>query len=104
MKILPVLVATVLVCSFGCTGTHQRSDAEEYIVIGRYDYPSLNTNQNFSTLYAFPWQTQLNFFEQKGWSIDSVAFTTNQLGVEALITLKRAKNSRIYILQPVTQR
>jgi hypothetical protein len=91
MKILPIIFATVLVCSFGCTGTHQRSEAGEYKVIQRYDYPGLNTNRDFSTFYAFPWQTQLSLYEQQGWSIDLVAFTTNGMGVEALITLKHAK-------------
>jgi hypothetical protein len=85
------LFAAVLVCSFGCTGTPQRSDTLEYKVIPRYDYPGLNTNQNFSTFYAFPWQTQLHFYEQQGWSFDSVAFVTNKLGVQALVTLKHAK-------------
>jgi len=91
MKILPILFTAALACCFGCEGTHQHSDAGEYKVIQRYDYPDLNTNQNFSTFYAFPWQTQLRLYEQQGWSIDSVLFTTNRLGVEALITLKHAK-------------
>ncbi|HUJ10862.1 MAG TPA: hypothetical protein VL171_12625 [Verrucomicrobiae bacterium] len=89
MKILSILSATILVWNLGCSGTHQRLDAWEYKVIQRYDYPGLNNTNHLE--YAFSWQTQLHIYEQQGWSIDSVAFTTNNFGKAALITLKHAK-------------
>lgn len=48
-----------------------------YLTFERWDYPGLNTD-DFSTMYAFPWKTQLQIYEKEGWLIDSVTFKTNE--------------------------
>jgi hypothetical protein len=70
-------------------GTAIEPQTLEYKSIKRYDYPGLN-NTNWSTMYAFPWETQLHLFEQQGWSVDSVTFSTNASETHAaIITMKR---------------
>ncbi len=69
-------------------GTAIKPQKLEYKSIQRYDYPGLG-NTNYSTMYAFPWETQLHLYQKQGWSIDSVTFTTNKMGACAVIRLQR---------------
>jgi hypothetical protein len=67
----------------------------EYKSVQRFDYPGLNNN-DFSSLYAFPWKTQLKNYEQQGWTVDSVSFKDEALESghpvkAAIIVLKRVK-------------
>lgn len=95
---IPVaLLATILVCSSGCATSHPHSAAWEYQVVRRLDYPGMNGNV-YQSLYAVPWKTQLNSYEQQGWSVDSVSFSEEGLASGhpiqvATIVLKRAKKS-----------
>jgi hypothetical protein len=69
-------------------GTAIEPQKLEYKSIQRYDYPGLG-NTSFSMTYAYPWETQLHLYQQQGWSIDSITFTTNKLGACAVIRLQR---------------
>jgi len=67
----------------------------EYKSVQRLDYPGLNNNA-CSSLYAFPWKTQLSNYEQQGWIVDSVSFKEEGLASghsmqAAIIVLKRVK-------------
>ncbi len=67
----------------------------EYKSVQRLDYPGLNNN-GYSSLYAFPWRTQLKNYEQQGWIVDSVSFKEEGLASghpvqAAIIVLKRVK-------------
>ena len=59
-----------------------------YKSIERFDYPGLGQT-NYSAMYAFPWEQQLNLYQQQGWSIDSVTYITNKMGKGAVIRLQR---------------
>jgi hypothetical protein len=99
-KIRPCLALVLSGGLFGCSapaGTHAKTVNViwEYKTVQRLDYPGLNNNA-YSSLYAFPWKTQLNYCEQQGWSVDSVSFSGEGLASGhpiqvATIVLKRAK-------------
>ena len=89
-----VLRGDLLGCSTG--SNVEKPQVSEYKTIQRFDYPSLNKDNNFSLQYAFSWKKQLSIYEQQGWSVDSVSVNERKLASgqtiqSAIIVLKRAK-------------
>lgn len=98
-RFIPVtLIAVILICGSGCATSHSHSTGWEYVVIERNDYPGLNDPPH-QIVYSFPWQVQLNRFEQQGWRVDSVSIIERDLAdgeklKSARIIFKRAKNPK----------
>jgi hypothetical protein len=96
LRCLALVLSGVFFNSGCATPPHSYSEAWGYKTIQRLDYPGLNKDNDFSSVYAFPWKTQLSLYEQQGWSVDSVSVSERKLAggqtmQSAIIVLKRAK-------------
>jgi hypothetical protein len=95
-RLIPVaLLAAILIFGSGCATSQPPAAGWEYKVVQRLDYPGLN-DESYRNMYAWPWQEQLNLYEQQGWSVDSVSVNQRELQggqkqKSAKIVLKRAK-------------